>query len=68
MIKLMEVQKNNFPIYMDNLTDYPIKITERLSDNEGEEEETFILRPKEKIPFAWSQLISKSSNGNVLEV
>ena len=38
MIDIMEASKHNFPIYMDNLTDYPIKITEKIPENEGEEE------------------------------
>ena len=51
---------NNFPIYMDNLTDYSIKITES--------EDEFILKPHQRIPLAWSKLILDSEKGYKLEV
>ena len=49
LIMISTAKFKDFPIYLDNVTEYDIKITES--------EETFILKPQQRIPFAWSYLI-----------
>lgn len=50
IVCVSEADFENFPIYIDNVTDYSIKISE------GDDE--FVVKPQHRIPFAWSHLNS----------